>query len=489
MKGSKASRPIEGGLGDDLLLGTKQNDTIYGYVGDDVIVGRRGRDLMYGGDGFDIFGFDDQDTGDVSWGLADAIGDFGAQDLIDLTDTELVSFWGFDNPDPARGTFSIWRSGANVYVTYNTYGSLHDIELTNFDGDHYSLLQQIVWYDDDYLGSAATDAEIAPGEPVQGRIEAPQDRDWFQIELEAGQLYTFNLMGQAEGGGTLPDPNLVLYDENGMVVTERFEELYYVAEADGSYFISAQSFGGTGTYTLEVTAEPYSDDFRGDITTSGRIAPGDSIAGEIKPPDDQDWLQIEVEAGQLYAFDLKGQAEGGGTLADPRLILYDPSGLYVTDRYEELYFVAETDGNYYIAATSSAQGTYTLEVTARPYVDDFGGDTNTTGQIEPGESVAGEIELPYDQDWLRIEVEAGRRYFFDLKGQADGGGTLVDPELILYDQFGNWVTSGYEELQFDAGAEGIYFIAATSWDPGTYTLEVTASASITAAPDDLLLAA
>ena len=399
------------------------NDTIYGNAGDDIIVGQRGRDLMYGGDGSDIFRFDHQDTGDVSWGLADAVGDFGAEDLIDLIDAEVIAFWGFDSPDPARGTFSIWRGGANVYVTYNTYGSLHDIELTNFDGDHYSLLQQILWYDDDFLGSAATDAEIAPGEPVQGRIETPQDRDWFRIEVEAGQLYFFNLMGQTDGGGTLPDPNLVLYDENGMVVTERSEELYYVAEADGSYFISAQSFGGTGTYTLEVTAEPYSDDFGNDTTTSGTIAPGDSVAGEIKPPDDQDWFRIEIEAGQIYEFDIQGAADGGGTLVDPYLVLYDTGGNFVWDGYEELSYLADVAGTFYIAAQSfGTVGTYTLEVTLEPYVDDYAGDATTTGVISAGETVSGEIGTLGDQDWIRIDLIEGEAYAFDLGGVASGPG-------------------------------------------------------------------
>ena len=57
----------------------------------------------------------------------------------------MVGFGGFDNPDPTRGTFSIWSIGGDVYITWNTYGSLHDVELTDFDGDYYNLLRQILW--------------------------------------------------------------------------------------------------------------------------------------------------------------------------------------------------------------------------------------------------------------------------------------------------------------------------------------------------------
>jgi serralysin len=84
MRSLRGGRLIEGGAEDDVLRGGRRNDTIRGNEGDDVIIGRGGRDVMFGGEGFDTFAFDDLDAGDVSWGRADAIGDFGLEDLIDL---------------------------------------------------------------------------------------------------------------------------------------------------------------------------------------------------------------------------------------------------------------------------------------------------------------------------------------------------------------------------------------------------------------------
>ena len=38
------------------------------------------------------------------------------------------------------------------------------------------------------------------------------DKDWFEVDLEAGKRYQFDLEGAPNGRGTQPDPYLVLYD-------------------------------------------------------------------------------------------------------------------------------------------------------------------------------------------------------------------------------------------------------------------------------------
>ena len=47
--------------------------------------------------------------------------------------------------------------------------------------------------------------KIAAGETVTGQIGTPSDQDWLKIDLQQGQLYTFTLLGEPDGGGTLPD--------------------------------------------------------------------------------------------------------------------------------------------------------------------------------------------------------------------------------------------------------------------------------------------
>ena len=66
-----------------------------------------------------------------------------------------------------------------------------------------------------------------------------------------------------------------------------------------------------------------------------------------------------------------------------------------------------------------------------------------------------------DADWFRITLREDRLYTFDLRGAADGGGTLPDPYVNLYDADGNGVAGNYEQLQFLAESAGTYFVEAT----------------------------
>lgn len=486
MKRQKEYRPLEGGPDDDLLLGTRRNDTINGYEGDDVIVGGRGRDVMSGGDGSDTFVFDDKDTGDVTFEKADAITDFGAEDFVDLIATNVLYFAGFGIAEPERGGLSLWQAEGNTYVTWKSFGVYQDIELTGYTGDLNVLLGQIRWYEDDYAGSVATVGAIAPGEAVQGNIETTVDRDWFRVEVEAGNLYEFDLQGEADGGGTLIDPYLVFYDEECNFVTDGYEELFFDAEADGTYFISAESFGFTGSYTLELDAGPYTDDFGGDTGTDGEIAPGEIVTGVVGLPFDYDWFRVDLEAGDLYTFTLLGEAAGGGTLREPLLELFDQDGNWVASNTDELFYYAESGGTYFISAGSfGGAGTYTLELAAEPYVDDFGGDTDTEGEIAPGETVTGVIGVPNDEDWLMIELEEGETYTIDLRGQSFDSGSLPDPYLRLHDAAGVELANNDDfdgldsRIVYTAESDGTYFIAARELGAGTgdYQLSVSEPAA------------
>jgi len=491
MKRQEASRPVEGGPNDDLLLGTRRKDTINGYEGDDVIVGGRGKDLMTGGNGSDTFVLDDKETGDVTFDNADTITDFGAEDFIDLIATNIRYFAGFGITEPERGGLSLWQAEGNTYVTWKTFGEYQDIELIGYTGDLDVLLGQIRWYEDDYAGSVATGGAVAPGEPVQGNIDVAGDQDWFRIEVEAGNLYEFDLQGEADGGGTLIDPYLVFYDEEGNYVTEGYEELFFEAEADATYFVSAESFGQTGTYTLEVEAGPYTDDFAGDIDTEGEIAPGGSVTGVVGLPYDFDWFRVELEAGDLNTFTLLGESAGGGTLVEPVLELFDQDGNYLTGNIDELLYYTDSGGTFFISAGSfGGTGTYTLELAAEAYVDDFGGDIDTDGEIAPGETVTGVIGVPDDEDWLMIELEEGETYTIDLRGSTSGSGSLYDPYLRLHDAAGVELAANDDfdgldsQIVYTAESDGTYFIAARepAGATGDYQPSVTGPAA------DLLLA-
>lgn len=76
---------LNGGIDNDTLRGGKENDVLNGDAGDDVLIGDLGQDVLTGGPGNDKFVLTTA-AGAIVVGQADIITDFGAGDLIGLTD-------------------------------------------------------------------------------------------------------------------------------------------------------------------------------------------------------------------------------------------------------------------------------------------------------------------------------------------------------------------------------------------------------------------
>ena len=164
-----------------------------------------------------------------------------------------------------------------------------------------------------------------------------------------------------------------------------------------------------------------------------------------------------------------------------------------------MYFTPDEDGTYYVAAGSYLSGyrdedvgTYTVQVS----IDDFRDDTDTTGTVEVGGSVAGEIEAQGDHDWFAVTLDAGKTYQIDMEGSPTDSGTLANPLLYgMHDTdgnkiWGNWDYDSGEGLNsrvmFTPDEDATYYVVAASgghWQAedshgrslGTYTLSVEES--------------
>ncbi|MEC9249717.1 MAG: cadherin domain-containing protein [Pseudomonadota bacterium] len=113
-----------------------------------------------------------------------------------------------------------------------------------------------------------------------------------------------------------------------------------------------------------------------DDSTTVSMVSGGSYVGNLETAGDQDWIRIELVAGQRYEFNLEGT--GANDLDDPYLRLYDSTGTLIAENDDislgvvldsRLGFTAQTSGTYYISAgayTSDTQpgttGEYTLSV-------------------------------------------------------------------------------------------------------------------------------
>ena len=77
-----------------------------------------------------------------------------------------------------------------------------------------------------------------------------------------------------------------------------------------------------------------------------------------------------------------------------------------------LAYTPVTDGYYYLRANSyNGPGGYMI--TSSFYGDDYSSNPNTRGRVFLGESVAGELETAGDDDWIRADLQLGKRYKFE----------------------------------------------------------------------------
>jgi Ca2+-binding RTX toxin-like protein len=101
--GTALARNIEGGPGDDTLIGTTNTDTIYGRGGDDLIRGRGARDIVFGGAGNDdLYG---GAIGDQIFGGAGndyIVGGSGEDELFGFGGNDVLVSGNDKQPDEVR---------------------------------------------------------------------------------------------------------------------------------------------------------------------------------------------------------------------------------------------------------------------------------------------------------------------------------------------------------------------------------------------------
>ena len=243
---------------------------------------------------------------------------------------------GSENPNAAQDFYGWWGN--------------HIAKLDNLG----AYVLSAVEVPDDYTADTATTGTVAADGSVAGEVEAPGDRDWFAVTLEADKVYRFHLKGSSTGEGTLADPALHgIYDAQGNLIAGTTDSdsgegsdswVLFTPSADGTYYVAAGADGDKqsdrGTYTLSV--EKYAeDDYAADRSTTGtvsretiatggensaahkgqtgKVAADGVVTGEIGHPGDRDWFLLDLERGKTYRVDLKGASTGDGTLSDPYL--------------------------------------------------------------------------------------------------------------------------------------------------------------------------
>lgn len=360
--------------------------------------------------------------------------------------------------------------------------------------------------EDDYPDTII--GELVVDERVPGRIDFPEDIDRFAVELEPGFSYEFVVIGEilSEGALTLVEPVFFLFDDtNGVPVTEGSIDPVVVEQTDfGAYVIEVFSAPtDLGTYEVLVTRiiqEPpifQLDDYP--AGTSGVLTVGGNTTGFIETRGDRDSFTVFLEEGRSYRFDVEGVTTNAGTLPDPFVEIYDPSGsLQIADddsgsglNASIAAFTPSVSGNFQVEASGlSGTGSYLVSAT-RVQSDDY--PANSPGTLTVGGSQAGHIETPGDIDGFEVFLIAGRTYQFDVVGaEFFGAGPLLDPSISITDATNRLLGQDDDSgaglnariNDFTPATTGTYVVYADSLKGFSGTYEISAVETTPQAPTD-----
>ena len=236
--------------------------------------------------------------------------------------------------------------------------------------------------------------------------------------------------------------------------------------------LSGESFEPGDVYTIVLTDITDSgDDYQGTEETTGTVAVGGSVTGNLEVDNDVDSFRVRLEADKSYRVRMRGSESSGGTLADPyvSIVASRPrTGLefgfgipitYNNDRSEtekdsELVVTVYSSKDYLILAASpgTGTGTYTIEVeevmtSGQRANSPATGGPGITGTVQAGETLTATTDGIEDEDGLTGSVFSYQwvRSGADIEGAAsstytvtgDDEGKPIQVRVTFTDDAGN----------------------------------------------------
>ena len=224
------------------------------------------------------------------------------------------------------------------------------------------------------------------------------------------------------------------------------------------------------------------DGQRGDVSSSASLAPGEQVQGEIDFGKDSDWFRIHLDAGENYQFNMNRNDGAANPLRDPFLRLFDGQGRQITFNDDastlnsEIFFTAPVSGAYFLGAESFHfhKGGYLLSAKQIDLSNDLPADATTPSTLAIGGSLVSEIDIPFDVDWHRIQVEDGANYGFTLAADQSAINPLFGGSLRLVDADGNTIGStGFgDTIFYESLSDAVLFLEVNNFgaSAGSYLL-------------------
>ena len=217
--------------------------------------------------------------------------------------------------------------------------------------------------------------------------------------------------------------------------------------------------------------------------TAYRIAVGEEFEGVLSSGSDEDWVAVNLVAGKSYDIRLEGR--GPDAVTDTVLAIYNAAGKQVASNDDiewealelssMLEFSPDESGVYYLSAAAvplrdlDSTGAYRITLT-----DEEDNHTDTPHVVTVGGVFQGSLDDKHDEDWIKVDLVAGKTYDVTLRGLgADAG---LDTFLKIYDTAGEELARN-DDVDFDAGridsqltftpdAGGAYYLVAGAYTDG-----------------------
>ena len=385
----------------------------------------------------------------------------------------------------------------------------------------------------DTVADTSTPLSVEVGGSVEADFCSKDDADWVQVFLEAGQAY------RIEGTFTDPDGETYIFiggmhESDGSLITgsHSFDGnpygtsntagyinfrptatgIHYIVVGDPAWWnfthATAPLPWQIEVHEIDLPPDDVPDVHQLTLEFNNYGYFVDEFEGTVDTHGDRDTFAIDVEAGHRYFVEMRNR-NGSGIFNCIHGIASaetpDQPGSNSRECWHRVgwkasrWIITDADGRKLITVGSdNGTGDYLLRVRDysavppgvwdTPLPDgDLAQDTSTTGLVYVNDSwvngtaVRGEIDLAGDKDWFRVELEGGRRYQIDIRGEGSGVGTLRNSYMWIHDAAGRRIVfasggGSYLEtrLVWTPPSPGTYFIgvAGSSYEIGTFDLSV-----------------
>ena len=384
-------------------------------------------------------------------------------------------------------------AGSNFLLEETLGRGAYAVEVRGFHGattGPYELHVSFAPVADDHGDTEQDATAIALPSTSSGRIDAPNDEDYFRVTLpEPGTLavdiessWVYDTSALVQRGGLIALPNA-----DGHIRAAKLPagDYFIVVRSERSLPAILPSSDPYYAYQVHASFTPDATDDHGDtFGTATAVALPATTTGELEQGRDVDIFRVDPPSG------VRGRLRArttGSTNTRGSVYALDSWGWFLRDEDDD----SGEDGNFAMelvvsgnrhfvqvrGANEETTGPYALELSfeAQPLApDDHGNTPDAASVVGLGSTTGGELHDPSDRDVFRIDVLVEGV----LRVETTGG---MDTVGYLAAENGAWMAEDDNDGDaFNFRLErwvpsGVYFVTVRSWRdaPGPYALKVS----------------